>query len=84
MRMVSIPGEITSCLILPQELPVQGQQQSWCEFLGASCLLNPAKLTEAMETTNFNSASDMPYLLASPGRNHCPSRHDEAEAGARS
>lgn len=48
---------------LPQELPKQGQHlQLCCEFLGAPCLPNPTKLTEAMETTNFNSASDMPYL----------------------
>lgn len=46
----------------PQELPIQGQHpQLCCEFLGAPCLLNPTKLTEAMETTNFNSASDVPY-----------------------
>lgn len=32
------------------------------EFLGTPCLLNPTKLTGAMETTNFNSTSDMPYL----------------------
>lgn len=48
---------------LPQELPIQGQHpQLCCEFLGAPCLLNPTKLTEAMETTNFNRARDMPYL----------------------
>lgn len=58
VRVAVILGET-----LPQELPIQGQYpQLCCEFLGAPCLLSPTKLTEAMETTNFNSASDVPYL----------------------
>lgn len=66
--------------VLPQELPIQGHQLQLCrEFLGAPCLLNPTQLTEAMETTNFNSASDMPYLwFPLPGQELLP-QHDGAE-----
>lgn len=43
-----------------------------CDFLGASCLLNPTKLTEAMETAHFNRAGDVPYPRAPQSRHRRP------------
>lgn len=57
-------------VILPQEQPCTRLRAVMLGIPWHPRVLNPTKRMEAMETTNFNSTSDMPYLWASQSGHH--------------